>query len=69
MAIEDLFNGINAFTQGVQEYTASKAIGEATDRLQEITTSNTNEQQQRVARMQLGSQLALHLQQLGAPQA
>jgi hypothetical protein len=67
MPFDALFQGLNAFKQGVQEYTTSKAIGQATDAVHQLKLQGLSDQEQRVATMQLGNDLALKLNQLGAP--
>lgn len=68
MAFEDLFKGLDMFKQGVQEYHTSKAINEATDQLKELSASNMDQTEKNTATLQLGQQVAMHLQALGAPQ-
>ena len=67
MGLENLFQGLQMFQQGLKEYSTSKAIGEATEAVNQLNQSEVSDQQKRVAQTRLGNQLALHLGQLGAP--
>lgn len=66
MGMEALFQGLQMFQQGLQQYSTSRAIGQATEAVNQLNQSELSAQEKRVAQMQLGNQLAAHLSQLGA---
>jgi len=66
MGLENLFQGLKMFQDGLREYSTNRAIGEATDAVNQLNQSAVSDQQKRVAQMQLGNQLAAHLSSLGA---
>jgi hypothetical protein len=63
----DLGTALNMFKQGVQEFGAARAIGQANDYVQQLKTSDMNEQQKRAELQNVANQLTTHLAQAGTP--
>lgn len=66
MAMDDLFNSLKMFTEGVQSYQLQSAIGQANDHVQQIKAADLNDQQKRSELQSLSNQLVGHLAGLGA---
>jgi hypothetical protein len=67
MAMQDLFQAMQMFKQGVQELQTSRVISGANEAVQQIKSSEMDEQQQRAELSSLANQMTMNLAQLGTP--
>lgn len=63
-----LFQGLQMFNQGVQQYATSQAITDATQHVNALNTQAMDQQQKAAQQQQVGQSLAMRLQAIGAPQ-
>lgn len=64
---DELFKAFGMFQQGLQQYATSSAIGDAADQVRQLNSQTTNELERRQKVSEVGNNLALHLNAIGAP--
>ncbi len=66
MALDELLQGLQVFQQGMQQLAIGNATRDANQRLTEINTTISNDNEKRIATSQLGQELALRMSGIGA---
>ncbi len=66
MSNQELFQALQIFQRGVQDYGIQKGVNQAADQMQQINNSQLDELEKRQQLGQLSNKLALHLTGLGA---